>query len=121
MAFFPKKGQKCSIGALNVAVVDRDIALRPFLTSDSVSPPQNWSSMSWTVKSQNFDLILKFFTIHVLLVYSKHLEREESIQWHLVRYLKLSQNLLDFIEIFYYELSYFFKCLLIHLWSKKDN
>ena len=55
----PKKGQKCSIGALNVPVVDRDIALRPFLTADSVSPPQNWSSMTWTVKSQNFDMILR--------------------------------------------------------------
>ena len=80
VALMPKKGQKCSIGALNVPVVDRDIALRPFLTADSVSPPQNWSSVRWTVNSKNFDMILRF------LVYSCRNVWTESL-WFLQEFV----------------------------------
>ena len=46
-----------------MAVAYRNIDLRPFLTADLDSWGQNWSSMGWTVKSKNFDLILRFFII----------------------------------------------------------
>ena len=47
----------------NVAVVDGNIDLRPFLAADLDSWGQNWYSIGWTVKSQNFDLILRFFNV----------------------------------------------------------
>ena len=47
----------------NVAVVDGNIDLRPFLAADLDSWGQNWFSMGWTVRSQNLDLILRFFNI----------------------------------------------------------
>ena len=47
----------------NVAVVDGNIDLRPFLAADLDSWGQNWYSIGWTVRSQNFDLILRFFTL----------------------------------------------------------
>jgi len=34
---------------------------RPFLTAELDSWGQNWSSMGGTVKSQNFDMILRFY------------------------------------------------------------
>ena len=42
------------------ACIDR----RPFLTADLDSWGQNWFSMGWTVKSQNFDMVLRFSSVH---------------------------------------------------------
>ena len=46
-----------------MAVAYRNIDLRPFLIADLDSLGQNWFSMGWTVKSPDFDIILRFFSI----------------------------------------------------------